>query len=365
MIWTEELVEQARELVRDYTYSEAGTRMSSVVGEPVSGQQVRSALRRRTDGPVREPSRVIEWRDGRSGVDLPFKVGASDAFTTANLRVSLFPGAVKAPPQPVVREVSFAPPLSIKSRGALVIADLHAPFHNRQLLERALNTATAMGVRDVYIIGDLFDFTCLSSWPANEARTTVDQDIDAGGAVLEYIASFPTMQRVIITSGNHDERLAKRAGGNFLLRHLVDSAIARRRMGAEVIVTEYDYVFHNDAWVLGHLSSFSRRPGEVAKRIADRYQRNAAVGHDHIQGYTSTGNGKHIAISIGAMVHIPEGGTSPFWYKERRLNDYSPAVNGFLILDEDVPYLFTETGLSSLNGGLSWAAVENKLFPSA
>jgi hypothetical protein len=47
------------------------------------------------------------------------------------------------------------------------------------------------------------------------------------------------------------------------------------------------------------------------------------------------------------------------WYKERRLNDMPSTAVGFLIIQGDTPYLFNERGLSSLNGGTSWEALDN------
>jgi predicted phosphodiesterase len=327
MVWTDEIIEWARSELRmnDTTYDSVAAVLSETVGERISSEQLRSALRRRAATPVPSP-----------------------LFTSS---------AVPRPAEP-----EFATPLEITSSRALVIADLHVPYHSATFLSRALSVAQAMSVNDVYIVGDLFDFSSLSNHPANEFRMSVDREIELAGAVLESIARAPFVKRIIITNGNHDERLAKRAGANILLRHIVEAAVGRRQLSCEVIVTEYDYVFHNSSWVLGHLSQFSKRPGEAARRIAEVYQRNVAVGHDHIQGFTSTADGQYLAISVGAMAHTNEAGRSSFWYKERRLNSYSPVVNGFLILDEDVPYLFNERGLSALNGGLGWEQVERRLY---
>jgi len=60
-------------------------------------------------------------------------------------------------------------------------------------------------------------------------------------------------------------------------------------------------------------------------------------------------------VSIGSMIDVNEQGRSPLWYAERRLNAYKPIQNGFLLLDEGVPYLFNESGSSSLNGSKPWS----------
>jgi predicted phosphodiesterase len=256
---------------------------------------------------------------------------------------------------PVPEMPGFDSPLSMESSGALVIADLHTPYHSKEMLELAMLVSSdpKYGVSDVIIAGDLFDLSSASSHPANEYRSQISSDIESAGNVIKYISSFPHINRVTVLNGNHDERLAKRSGTNLSLRHLVNAAIGDKYVQADVVVTEYDYVEYNDSWLIGHLSTYSRRPGEVARRIAELYKKNVAVGHDHIQGYTSTLDGKYIAISMGAMFSNNSGST-PFWYKERRLTDMPRMSLGFLILSGSVPFLFNEYGMSSLNGGASW-----------
>jgi hypothetical protein len=327
--WTKEMIQQALEDIDvSGSYDYAATQLSKRVGEHVSAEQLRSALRRRNGG--------VSPISNRATLEEAMDIPARDP-------------------------VQFTPPFHVQSRGALVLADLHVPFHHAEFLSVALRVGGAMAIEDVYIVGDLFNFDSLSAHPANEPRVAPDRDLDVAGDVLEAIARQPFVRRIFITNGNHDERLARRLGSNIQLRHLVAAATGGRIIEADLYTTEYDFMFHNSTWVVGHLSSYSRRPGERARKIAERYGRNVAVGHDHIQGFTSTLDGQYLAVSVGAMFGETSFSSTPFWYKERRLNDFPPTQRGFLVLDTDIPYLFNEHGLSPMNGGLPWEDVDNWL----
>lgn len=322
VIWNRTLIEKALiELNASRSYDRAARVVSEQVGKHVTAEQLRSALRRRNDGqsPMEHTKELFDY------------IGVPE-------------------PEPV----SFQPPIHVTSQGALVLADLHVPYHHQEFLTKALDVGGAWAVSDVYIIGDLFNFDSLSQHPANEHRVSVERDFEGVGKVLQAIASRPNVLRIFVCNGNHDERLAKSAGANILLKHLVAAAMAQYRIEAKVYVTEYDFLYHNERWLVGHLSHYSRRPGERAKKIAEKFRRNVAVGHDHIQGFTSTADGKFLAISIGAMFGETSFSATPFWYKERRLSDFPEPQRGFLVLHKDVPYLFNEYGLSVLNGGASW-----------
>src|SRR5690349_19745416 len=72
----------------------------------------------------------------------------------------------------------FAPELQLEQRNTLVIADLHAPYHNKRLLDTAIRLARAANVVEVDIAGDLHDFNSLSPMSKGEPTTPYTTDID-------------------------------------------------------------------------------------------------------------------------------------------------------------------------------------------
>ena len=244
-------------------------------------------------------------------------------------------------------------PLTLTSDVLLVMADLHVPYHSAPLVDMALRMLQRHGGGEVVIIGDLGNFDAVSQHPKNAEVVDLETELDTIGRFLSKLSHHAT--GLTISNGNHDERLARKLDARFSLERLIHAALHEYPLACDLRVTEYDYVLYRETWAFGHLSAFSRRPGEVARKIADRYRRNVAVGHDHIQGFTTTFDGKYLALSIGCMAHVDQYGYSKFWYKERRFTDYPPIQNGFLILDHGVPYLYNATGLSVLNGSIPWS----------
>lgn len=323
--WTPDRIQAAQELTDEKSYSQIAEALGDRWNTVLSDEQVRSALRRHK-------------RRGE--------------YAQARMLPRIIPPPIERP---------FDGPLYVRSQHALIMTDLHVPYHNAGFLDRALHTGRMFNCEDVFILGDLFNNDSVSRHPRNTPMTSLRDDMEAAANVLLSIASVDNVKRIIINSGNHDEWLARSADAQFDLRSFIYGALGGRELDCELLVTERDYVYVNDDWVFGHLSSYSKRPGEAARKIAEKYNKNVAVGHDHIQGFTTTSDGKYLAASIGCMVQADQEGTS-FWYKERRLNAFPETVNGFMVLDRGLPYLFNVNGLSALNGGLQWASFEQLLL---
>jgi predicted phosphodiesterase len=257
------------------------------------------------------------------------------------------------------KDRSFADPLSLTLDNLTVVADLHAPYHSPYMLQRMLDRSLAHGSETLIIAGDLYNFDSVSPWPSQGQVDSFREEIEVAGDVLLTLSHY--FSAIYVCNGNHDERLSRRAAADIGLNELVTLSLDREVPSCPIYTTEYDYIRVQTAsqpWVIGHLSSFSRRPGEAARRIAERYQANVAVGHDHIQGYTSTSEGAFLCVSVGSMIDIDDQGRSSLWYKERRLTDFMPVQNGFMIIENGVPWLYNKDGLSSLNGGLPWSALQ-------
>lgn len=316
MQWTKQLLDEVRQLKRTYTFNDIAEILTAREKTLFTDDQVRGAYRR-------------------------------DAAKTVNTERRL----ATAP-----KKRTFDSPLELECTSVTVIADLHAPYHNQAMLERVVDASVRHGSDTLVIAGDLFNFDSVTAWPVTNERESLQDELQVAGSVLVDLSQHFT--RIVIVNGNHDERLSRRLDAHVRLEDLVNMALARRQTNCEIFVTDYDYVRASVAgqpWLFGHLSGYSKRPGELAKRIAERHLCNVAVGHDHLQGFTSTSDGEYLCISTGAMVATDERGKSPFWYKERRLNDYSDVKNGFLIVETGIPWLYNERGLSALNGGLPWS----------
>lgn len=243
-------------------------------------------------------------------------------------------------PDPAV--TTIIPPLSVPYADALVIADLHTPFQNKELLNIAIQTAIQRGITQVDIAGDLHNFNALSTLNKGEVVTDIETDIAHSRQILNVLAYH--FDKIYLTSGNHDEYYPKKHKITF--QELIYDVVLNGKLSNQVTATNYDWLYRGDDWMIGHLSAYDETPGLIAATIAEMTNKNVAVGHDHIQGYKYADNGR-IGISIGAML-TPDR----FWYKHRRLSTFPPFGLGFLLLINNKSFLFNEHGGMILNGNL-------------
>lgn len=319
MEWTEDLLKELSERRKSDSYGTLASELTSRYGDFYTGEQVRSALRRYAARINTERERSYRQ------ISVPSKPRAFDK------------------------------PLRIVEDTVSVVSDLHAPYHSPEMINRMLTISQGFNSKHLVIAGDLFNFDSVSNW-GNPAGETFKDELKSAGDLLMQMSDY--FESITICNGNHDERLARKLDANVSTEDLVLMALGRHIPNCVIQTTDYDYLFAEIAgrpWAFGHLSGYNRRPGEVAKQLANKYQCNVAVGHDHIQGYTSTEDGRWLCMSMGSMLDIDNEGMSSLWYKERRFNNYAPFVNGFLVVSQGVPYLFNKNGSSSLNGGMDWS----------
>jgi predicted phosphodiesterase len=96
--------------------------------------------------------------------------------------------------------------LPISDNNILLISDIHAPYHDNQAIESALQYGVNNNVNTVFINGDVIDFFQLSKFQKDIKHRSVKQEFDCARAILEYIRyKFPT-QNIYWLKGNHDNR---------------------------------------------------------------------------------------------------------------------------------------------------------------
>jgi hypothetical protein len=242
-------------------------------------------------------------------------------------------------PQPAPRR--FPDPIRLPDENALIVGDLHCPYHHSRLLEIAFRVAQAMDMERIVFQGDSLNADEVSTHEKDFWVEDLEFEMATSGDVLK--AAAHRFKQVVILPGNHDQRIAKRMDAHFQFKRLVRSMIDDD-LPAEILVSEHDWISLGETWDVGHLSQYSRMAGKKASSIGNTRKRHVAVGHDHMQGAVLTNEG-YLGVSVGCMLH-PE----KFFYKERRLNDYPEWQNGFLIIRDGAPYLFSEYGSSVLNG---------------
>jgi len=212
-------------------------------------------------------------------------------------------------------------PITVDGRDALILSDLHIPYLNVPLYEKAIRVARNRGIGRVVIAGDLVDFGSISSYPGQTESLSVREELRLARERLEELED--NFEEVICLTGNHDARLAHHLGGGLGVADL----------GLPGVWSDHWYCYIG-SWMIVHPVSYSEKLA-VTRDLADIYGMNVIAGHTHQWGITKSRSGKYEAVEIGCM--CLESATP---YKALRITRYARWVPGFAILQNDVCYLY-------------------------
>lgn len=115
-------------------------------------------------------------------------------------------GVARRFPNGLRHHASFEP-LRVKGiRRALLLYDVHVPYHDESVLEIAVNHGIESGCDCVILAGDFMDFYAGSDWVTDPRKRDFRGELDMGREILAAIRkAFPRAQ-IIYKLGNHEER---------------------------------------------------------------------------------------------------------------------------------------------------------------
>ena len=89
---------------------------------------------------------------------------------------------------------------------ALLLFDVHAPYHDEEALELAVQDGIDSGCDCVILVGDFMDFYACSFWEKDPRQRDFAGELKMGREMLKSIReAFPGKQ-IIYKLGNHEER---------------------------------------------------------------------------------------------------------------------------------------------------------------
>lgn len=322
MIWTDDLCAKIVEDMQEssHTYASAAGKLSRELNEPVSSEQLRSALRRFNNRT--QYAAELELIDEESNVGGLFQpwITNDEYFESPG-----FPQAV----QNIEHDI-----LTLLDPNVLILGDIHAPYHSVDMLERAVDITRKRfpHIKHCMIIGDLFDFSAISNHLHNQPTTSVEVDMRAGGKIARELRRYFELW---IGPGNHDERLPKKLNSEFSMESLLCGALGNEDGGLHL--TDYDYFYIGDDIIAGHPSLYSNVATGVAGKAALMQKKNVITGHSHKVGITVSADGIHWAIDNGHCAN-----DALFYYARRRLSTFGKMGAGFTIISNNKPFVFGE-----------------------
>jgi predicted phosphodiesterase len=89
---------------------------------------------------------------------------------------------------------------------ALVLSDIHLPYHDGTALEIALERGEQDKVNFILLNGDTFDFYGISRWEKDPRKRDFPGEIQIGKDFLAHLRSRFPKAKIVFKWGNHDER---------------------------------------------------------------------------------------------------------------------------------------------------------------
>lgn len=183
-------------------------------------------------------------------------------------------------------------------------SDWHLPLTSYTLIDAMIRDAEKLGMgKWLVIAGDLFHQDAMSDhWPKQETAGFEHEMKVANRVMLRLLRHFDV---VVVTRGNHDEKVEKRLqyAVRFertvrMILHELTEAQQKR-----LVVSETDAVMidtDEGPWRACHSRSYSRVQLSVPARLADRHRCNIASGHRHHTALGFSPSGYRVA-ELGGM----------------------------------------------------------------
>lgn len=89
---------------------------------------------------------------------------------------------------------------------ALILADLHIPYHDRKALKMALESGREFDPTHVILNGDFCDFFSVSFWEKDPRKRDLQGEIATAREVLSIIRDGFPKAKMIFKNGNHEDR---------------------------------------------------------------------------------------------------------------------------------------------------------------
>jgi len=185
----------------------------------------------------------------------------------------------------------------------IIAGDIEVPDHSTDMLRLVLLTAMARGIKKLIINGDFIATdqaalnAWLSTWRTGE-ESIYEADIEQVRAILiEFARWFET---IIIIEGNHDDRIARKTGGEVYLGMFIPGDLAQ--------YSRYSYMYIRTSKrgliKTVHPDNFSKTPVKLAQEF---YAAERGPRFDPLNPF-ATLEKCHFVVS---HTHIDQSGWSP------------------------------------------------------
>lgn len=275
---------------------------------------VQEEVRRNPEMPARTMARMLLKKHPKLFTSLAAcesrirrTMGISGNFPTKVItREKRRPGLITGLPNPLRDIVWRATPIAGPCR-ALILNDVHIPFHDVAALSAALREGQRADCNVIVLNGDFFDCYTLSRWQTDPRLRGFKREIDMTRRVLTRIRElFPTA-KIVWKLGNHEERyvaaMTVRAPELLELdRFSFASVMGIEDFGIEMVQDMRPVRLGKLNLLHGHEYRFAiQNPVNPARGLFLRGQVNGACGHFHQVSQHSAKNMEDKVVSCWSI----------------------------------------------------------------
>lgn len=224
--------------------------------------------------------------------------------------------------------------VQVEEESILLLSDVHLPYMDARLVQRALQTAQARQVEAVVWLGDLLDMPTYSPWGTDDPAASFEHELQVVEGLLRNVHALGFRQ--YWSSGNHEWRYQRKNDNQVSMERLAMQANVGDLMeNGDLMVSDHPTLDYRDDWLLIHPAQYGTTPLKVPGQIADLAGKHVASAHAHHWGMGTSPSGKYTVVETGGAFQ-----PSRIKYVNYRVGTLRPWVKGFVILDHGEPTLY-------------------------
>jgi len=216
---------------------------------------------------------------------------------------------------------------------AIVVGDVHVPTTDWAFAARVAQVARTWGIKTLCIIGDLFNFDALSSYPNLLPGIGLGAEIGAAkDLIAEWLNAF---DEIYMTLGNHEHRLMKDTGLAFTYSEILTMITTDARFKLSPY-SHMEVTSAGERFRLTHQRNYSKIKLRVARDLAAKHNCHIITHHQHHSATGVSDSGRHLIIDNGGL-HDAQS-----MAYVQLVDSTSPRMtNGFVLINDGTAHLLT------------------------
>ncbi len=192
----------------------------------------------------------------------------------------------------------------VVNASCLILPDLEVPFQQSKFVNKCIALALQWDIRDLIMAGDWFHWAALAKF--FEADKDAEEEIELIEETIEPI--IQPFDRVYYIAGNHDrrpQRMFDRFVGSDKMTRLVVKPELAMEFRQKVSPSDYFWCWvgeGEDRWRITHPQTTTTVPANAARMLAEKFNCNVAMAHNHLVGMQQTRDSRHSGYEIGCCV---------------------------------------------------------------